>query len=206
MFSKRRVILAIVLIIIVTACITGYCVLKTKGAPGKPLNADQRKAIIEAAALMSSHGLKEDAELTKQLLEKKKLFAAGDNDPYLGETEKNGFTPYAYTLSDNKNPSGIVMAPRFFTMETSPLGRASLLIHELAHYRAYVATGKSDEVDGYRAQYDKSKKLGLSEMDGLVYWSMLDGVQLYVVPKYPEYKNYKDVKDYIDQDSGSSTK
>jgi hypothetical protein len=113
---------------------------------GQPLTADQEKAVRDAANLMAAHGLADDANLTKSLLDKHIWKAAADHDKYLADSEKAGFTPYAYTLSDGKHPSAIVLAPRFFT-EATPTGRAALMIHELGHYKAYVATGKSDETD-----------------------------------------------------------
>src|SRR3569833_159438 len=150
---------------------------------GQPLTDDQVKPLQATFGKMAEVGLKDDAALGKELLDKHILKAATPDDVYLKGSEKEGNTPYAYTLSDGKQPSAMVLAPRFFT-EATPLGRCALLIHEFGHYRAYVATGKSDEVDGYKVEYDKHKQLGLTQDDGLVYFSMLDGVVEYVVPKY----------------------
>lgn len=179
-------------------CRAGNSAASTTPVIGQPLAADQEKAVEDAAKLMASRGLADDAVLTNQLLAKGIWKAARPDDPYMKASEKSGDTPYAYTLSDGKHPSAIVLASRFFT-EATPTGRAAVMVHELGHYRAYVATGKSDETDGYKAEYDKHAKLGLTQDDGLVYFSMLDGVQEYVVPKYPAYKNYPDVKQYMTQ-------
>jgi hypothetical protein len=118
------------------------------------------------------------------------------NDRYLKTAEQNGDTPYAYTLSAGKHPSAIVLAPRFFTESLTMPSRASLMIHEMGHYEAYVATGKSDEYDGYKTQYDAAQKLGLGESDGLIYFMMLDGVTQYVVPRDPSYGRKADVQKY----------
>ena len=165
---------------------------------GQPLTSDQQKLVDDAVARMQAVGLVDDARLAKDLLAKKIWKAATVDDQYLKDSEKAGFTPYAYTLSDGKQPSAIVLGPRYFT-EATPNGRSALMIHELGHYRAYVATGKSDETDGYKVEYDTHAKLGLTESDGLVYFSMLDGVEEYVVPKFPVYKTYADVKAYMNQ-------
>lgn len=165
---------------------------------GQPLTADQEKTVEDAVAKMTSSGLVDDGKLGKDLLARHIIKAARPDDQYMAYSEKSGDTPYAYTLSAGKTPSAIVLADRFFT-QTTQTGRAALLVHEFGHYRAYVATGRSDEVDGYKAEYDKHAKLGLTDADGLVYFSMLDGVVQYVVPKYPAYKNYPDVNKYINQ-------
>ena len=165
---------------------------------GQPLASDQLASVQSALDTMKSVGLSDDSKLGSELLSKHILKAATSDDVYFKQSEKEGNTPYAYTLSDGKQPSAIVLAPRFFS-EATPTGRAALLIHEFGHYRAYVATGKSDEVDGYKVEYDEHKQLGLTEADSLVYFSMLDGIVEYVVPKYPKYKDYPDVKAYNSQ-------
>jgi len=165
---------------------------------GQPLASDQLASVQSALDTMKSVGLSDDSKLGSELLSKHILKAATPDDVYFKQSEKEGNTPYAYTLSDGKQPSAIVLAPRFFS-EATPTGRAALLIHEFGHYRAYVATGKSDEVDGYKVEYDEHNQLGLSETDGLVYFSMLDGVVEYVIAKYPKYKGYADVKAYNSQ-------
>jgi hypothetical protein len=167
-------------------------------AVGQPLTNDQTTVVDKAIGLMASTGLSSDSMLGIDLMNKHIIKAATPDDVYMKGSEKAGDTPYAYTLSDGKQPSTIVLAPRFFT-EATDIGRAALLVHEFGHYRAYVATGKSDEVDGYKVEYDKHKQLGLTEADGLVYFSMLDGVVEYVVPKYPKYKDFADVKAYNSQ-------
>src|SRR5437868_6200237 len=132
---------------------------------GQPLASDQLQSVQAAVDKMASVGLSDDVKLGGELLSKHIIKAATPDDVYMKGSEKAGDTPYAYTLSDGKQPSAIVLAPRFFT-EATPIGRAALLIHEFGHYRAYVATGKSDEVDGYKVEYDKHKQLGLTESDG----------------------------------------
>ena len=163
---------------------------------GRPMTAAERAMVTGAADLMARKGLKDESALTTSLLGKGIWRSAAPDDIYMTQAEKDGGTPYAYTLSDGKQPSAIVLAPRFFT-ETTETARASLMLHELGHYRAYVKSGVSDETDGYKAQYDANKKLGLGEVDSLPYFALLDGVVEYVVPKYPEYKTYPNVKGYM---------
>ncbi|MCW3062494.1 MAG: hypothetical protein JWQ02_4315 [Capsulimonas sp.] len=182
---------------IVAVCGPG-CASKSHSAAqmGRPMTATERAMVTKAAELMAKKGLKEEATLTTSLLGKGIWRSATDTDIYMKQAEQDGGTPYAYTLSEGKNPSAIVLAPRFFN-ETTETARASLMLHELGHYRVYVKTGRSDETDGYKAQYDENKKLGMGEESSLPYFAMLDGVVEYVVPKYPEYKNFSDVKGYM---------
>jgi hypothetical protein len=160
-----------------------------------PLTAQQSQVVRDAAALMAARGLTDEARLTNDLLTRRIWRAASPDDPYLADSEKAGDTPFAYTLSAGRHPSEIVLAPRFFTQ--TPTGRAALMLHELGHYRAYIRTGQSTELDGYKAEYDTHAKIGLSENDGLVYFSMLDGVVEFVVPHFPRYANYPDIKSYM---------
>jgi len=192
----------LLLTIVSTGCRQGSADGSSKSSEptvvGQPLSNDETVAVDKAIGTMASTGLSRDSILGIDLMNKHIIKAATADDVYLKGSEKEGNTPYAYTLSDGKQPSAIVLAPRFFT-EATDTGRVALLIHEFGHYRAYVATGKSDEVDGYKVEYDEHKQLGLTESDGLVYFSMLDGVVEYVVPKYPKYKDYADVKAYNSQ-------
>lgn len=146
---------------------------------------------------MAAHKLPHFSELSERLAARGIWVKATPDDVYLKQAEKNGDTPYAYTLSSGKSPSAIVLASRFFTEDLSPASRASLMVHEMGHYEAYVATGKSDEFDGYKTQYDVAKKLGLSETDGIIYFMMLDGVEEYVVPRDHSYADKPDVKAYM---------
>jgi hypothetical protein len=165
---------------------------------GRPLTTEERKTVMEAIGVMAVHGLPDQAKLADDLLTRHMWRAALPNDEYLAVSEKQGYTPYAYTLSDGKHPNAIVLGPKYFK-EADTVGRASLMLHEMGHYMAYIRTGRSDEVDGYKAQYDTHTKIGLSERDGLVYFSMLDGVEQYVIAKYPKYAQFPDVKAYIKQ-------
>lgn len=162
------------------------------------LTAPQQKTVREAITLMAGRQLKSDADFATTLLRRGKWRAATERDPYLLAAEQAGDTPFAYTLSEGKDPDAIVLAPRFFT-DATPVGRAALMIHEMGHYRAYVKTGRSDEFDGYKAEYDEHGQLGLSAADGLVYFGMLDGVTQFVVPRLPRYKTYPEIKSYITQ-------
>lgn len=164
----------------------------------RPLQAAQTAAVESAITLMRARGLTPEAALAAQLERQGLWRAASPSDRYLKGAEQAGDTPFAYTLSSGRHPSAIVLAPRFFT-DTTPAARTALMIHEMGHYRAYVQTGRSDEFDGYKAEYDAHKKLGLGETDGLTYFSMLDGVVEYVVPRLPVYKTYPDVAAYITQ-------
>jgi len=172
---------------------------KRSQPPGQPLSADERKVVNSSAAYMNDHGLKHFATLAEQLENSGIWMRALPDDRYLRGAEQNGDTPYAYTLSSGKHPSGIVFAPRFFTESLSDASRASLMIHEMGHYEAYVATGKSDEYDGYKTQYDASTKLKLTETEGITYFMMLDGVEQYVVPRDATYALKPNVKEYIEQ-------
>jgi hypothetical protein len=71
------------------------------------------------------------------------------------------------------------------------------MVHELGHYKAYVKSGRSDEFDGYKAEYDSRHKLGLSEKDGLVYFAMLDGTAEYVAPRDKGYAANPDLKQFL---------
>ncbi|WP_125205861.1 hypothetical protein [Capsulimonas corticalis] len=179
-----------------TLCTPGCASKHAAAQMGRLMTADERTMVTDAAALMAKKGLKDESALATSLLGKGIWRSATADDIYMKQAEKDGGTPYAYTLSAGKQPSAIVLAPRFFKETTAP-ARASLMLHELGHYRAYVKTGFSDETDGYKAQYDANKKLGMGEEDSLPYFAMLDGVVEYVVPKYPEYKKYPDVKGYM---------
>jgi hypothetical protein len=153
---------------------------------------------------MRSKGLSSWADQADSLLKKGRWKAALGNDPYIAGAEKAGDTPYAYTLPDDKHPHSpveIVLAARFFS-EADPTAKAALMVHEMGHWRAFVATGKSDEYDGYKAEYDTHKQLGFGETDGVPYFAMLDGATQYVVPRAPQYKNFPDIKDYIAQSGG----
>lgn len=164
----------------------------------RPLTHAEASAIDAAIGLMRRQRLLNEATLATEIERKGQWRAAREGDRYLVQAEKNGDTPYAYTLANGHHPTAVVLAPRFFT-DTTPTGRAALLLHEMGHYRAYVRTGRSDEFDGYKAEYDANEKLRLSKDDGLVYFSMLDGVAEYVAPRLPAYKKFPDVKGYIDQ-------
>ena len=196
---RRGVLLSLSLLIVVAGI--GAAAVKLKGGrePGHPLSAGERKTLDADAAYMNAHGLNHFGALAKQLADSGIWMDANDGDRYLRGAEQNGDTPYAYTLSGGKHPSAIVLAPRFFAENLSDASRASLMIHEMGHYEAYVATGKSDEYDGYKTQYDTSAKLGLTEADGITYFMMLDGVEQYVVPRDASYAQKPNVKEYIEQ-------
>jgi hypothetical protein len=163
---------------------------------GRKLTGEEATCLRDAAKLMGNRGLQSDSNLTNLLMSKGIWRAARPDDIYMRGSENSNNTPFAYTLFEGKRPNAVVLAPRFFT-DTTPTGRAALMIHELGHYRAYLKSAKSDEVDGYKPEYDTHVKLGLTEADGLVYFGMLDGVAEYVVPKYPVYKTYADVAGYM---------
>lgn len=163
---------------------------------GQPLTELQSQTVHAAINLMRSKGLVKQADLAAQIDKKGIWRAASPDDPYMKQSEADHNTPFAYTLSTSHQPSAIVLAARFFT-ETTPTARPALMIHEMGHYEAYVKTGHSDEFDGYKAEYDTHRLLGLTEADGLTYFAMLDGVVEYVAPRLPVYKTYADVKEYM---------
>ena len=76
------------------------------------------------------------------------------------------------------------------------------MIHEMGHVRAYLKTGRSEEYDGYKREYDTHARLGLTERDGLTYFALLDGVTEYVLPRAPAYKSRPDIKAYLAQSGG----
>jgi hypothetical protein len=164
--------------------------------PGTDLTPQQRTVVVSALQLIQSRGLTADAELGQRLLKRGVWRAALPDDIYITGAEKAGDTPFAYTLSPGYKPVAIVLAARFFT-ETTAIGRAALMVHELGHYKAYVKSGRSDEFDGYKAEYDSRHKLGLSEKDGLVYFAMLDGTAEYVAPRDKGYAANPDLKQFL---------
>jgi hypothetical protein len=164
--------------------------------PGNTLTPEQISALNASITIMTLRGLIADANYAEHLQKVGMWRSAAADDIYIAQAEKGGDTPYAYTLSPGHVPIAIELAARFFN-EATPTGRAAVMIHEMAHYRAYVLTGHSDEFDGYKAEYDSSRQLGLSERDGLVYFSMLDGTAEYVVPREPSYKNNADLQQFL---------
>jgi len=172
--------------------------------PGLPLTSDQRTMVVQAVDLMRRKGLDGQADLADSLLSRGIWRAAGPTDAYLKQSEASGDTPYAYTLSSGHTPSAIVLGPRFFnTINNTTAGCAAVMIHEMGHYQAYVKTGKSTEYDGYKAEYDTHNRIGLSPADGLVYFSMLDGVAEYVVPRDQSYRAKPDIADYLKSGTGT---
>lgn len=167
----------------------------------RALSDTEDGAIQAAVALLRQQKLAPEAALAVRIERRGQWRAATPDDPYLKQAEQNGDTPFAYTLADGHRPTAIVLAPRFFA-DTTPAARAALIIHEMAHYQAYVTAGRSDEFDGYKAEYDTHDKLGLGESDGLTYFAMLDGVVEYVVPRDPSYKKRPDVKGYMESGNG----
>lgn len=191
----------IVLVSVIAGCGWAAGALKHNGPAGKPLSPDEQSVLSDCAKYMDQHDLAHYSSLARSLMSRGIWLHAAPDDRFLKASEQNGDTPYAYTLSGGKHPSAIVLAPRFFTESLTTASRASLMIHEMGHYEAYVATGKSDEYDGYKTQYDAAHKLGLSEKDGLIYFMMLDGVTQYVVPRDPSYGRKADVQEYVKESS-----
>jgi hypothetical protein len=199
----------VLITVLIAACLTGIVLgglaLRRALVPARSdqaLTSDQTSTVRAAFTLMRSRGLTTDAAFGTSLLAQGKWRAASPHDTYIAYAERDGDTPFAYTLADGKHIEAVVFAPRFFT-ETTPTARAAVMIHEMGHCRAYLQTGQSTEYDGYKREYDTHAQLGLSERDGLVYWSMLDGVVEYVVPRDPSYKTRPDVQNYIKQAAGT---
>jgi len=185
------------LTLMVVVFLTAGCHAANSGnVPGTALTVDQTAAVTQALALIRSHGITLDAELGQKLLNLGIWRAATPDDIYIAGAEKAGDTPFAYTLSPGHHPIAIVLADRFFSQAT-PLGRAAVMIHEMGHYKAYVKSGKSTEYDGYKEEYDNYPRLGLSESDGLVYFSMLDGTAEYVVPIDKRYAKRPDLQQFL---------
>lgn len=177
-------------------CALSFAKAATPKRTDRPLLPTEAAIVQTALTLMHERGLTDEAALGHRIQQRGLWRAATPDDPYMHDAEKAGDTPFAYTLPENRRPVAIVLAPRFFS-DTTPTARAAVLIHEMAHYRAYYAKRNSDEFDGYKAEYDTHTKLGLTEADGLTYFAMLDGVAEYVVPRLPEYKTFADVKAYM---------
>jgi len=202
----RRPVLAALGVLVFAACLAGLTLgllavrraLPPAARSAAPLTAAQTTALRAAITLLRKRGLAGDASLAAALLQQGKWHAAGPDDPSLAQAEHAGGTPYAYTLADGKKIVAVVLAPRFFG-EATPTARAALMVHEMGHVRAYLKTGRSDEYDGYRREYDTHAQLGLTARDGLPYWAMLDGVTQYVLPRAPAYKSRPDVKAFLAQ-------
>lgn len=201
--------LTLIIAIVVAACLAGITLgalsIKQALVPDRSdlsLTTAQKTTVQSALALMRQRGLSAEAALGTNLLRQGKWRASSSHDAYIAQSERSGDTPYAYTLAEGKHIEAIVLAPRFFT-ETTPTGRAALMIHEMGHVRAYQKSGQSTEYDGYKEEYDTHVQLGLTDADGLVYWSMLDGTAEYVVPRDPSDKNRPDVQDYLKKAAGS---
>jgi hypothetical protein len=204
-WGKSSLFLSLTALLLIVAAIVGFSIFAiarsfSPGRVGRPLQPSEAADVKAAITLMLARGLTSQAALAAQLDKRGIWQAATPSDPYLKMAEKAGDTPFAYTLSSGHHPSAIVLAPRFFT-ETTPTARAALMIHEMGHYSAYVKTGSSTEYDGYKAEYNTHKQLGLTDADGLTYFAMLDGVVEYVVPRLPVYKTYPDVEAYIKESS-----
>jgi hypothetical protein len=168
---------------------------------GLPLTTDQQATVLAAATLLREKKLIRVAGMVASLTSSGRMSAATSDDQYIAAAQRSGDTPFAYTLPDDLNPHhpiAIVLASRFFD-QTTPTARASILTHEIGHWSAYLKHGKSDEYDGYKAQFDTHRQLGLTERDGLTYFMMLDGVVEYVVPRDCRYANMPEVKAYMSE-------
>jgi hypothetical protein len=191
--ATRPFVSAILFLLI--SCSAG-CQTTVSKMPGVALSGQQLAELTASIQIMRDRGLTSQANHAAALIKLGMWRQATPKDIYITAAEREGDTPYAYTLSPGHKPIAIVLASRFF-IEATPTGRAAVMIHEMAHYQAYVATGHSDEYDGYKAEYDTHTKLGLTEQDGLVYFAMLDGTAEYVVPRVPSYKANADLKQFL---------
>jgi hypothetical protein len=174
--------------------------------PGQNLTPTQLASVKSALTLIRNAGLKTYADLGDNLLAQNQWQAALPNDPFIAQAEKGGDTPFAYTLPDNshpKQPIAIILAGRFF-IDADPTAQAALMVHELGHWMAFQRQGSSTEYDGYKAEFDSHKALGLTSADGLVYTFMLDGVDQYVVPIDKSYAKNPEVAEYIKESSSGS--
>jgi hypothetical protein len=186
-------------IVLLSAMLLSSCHPDSSGRAGTSLSSAQSQAVTTALTKIRSSGLKNYADLGDNLNSHGQWMLAASNDPYIAGSEKNGDTPFAYTLPDDKNPKqpiAIVLAPRFFT-DADPTAQAALMVHEMGHWMAFQRQGSSTEYDGYKAEFDAHKQLGLTESDGLVYTFMLDGVVENVVPIDKSYAKKPEVAAYI---------
>lgn len=199
---NRKIILCLIATVAVLSAVIGFGWFVLAGNVLDPSRTDRRLtpqeqlSVQKAIGLMRRQGLTDDAAMAGRLLSTGIWRSASSEDIYIKGAEAQGDMPFAYTLSNGKHPKCIVLASRFFT-DATDTGRAALMIHEMGHYRAYLATGDSTEFDGYKREYDQAKQLGLSANDGMVYFGMLDGVSVYVVPKAPGYAEKPDIKQYM---------
>ncbi len=180
---------------------TGCATFLGATTAGLRLNTQQQQIVSQAIGIMRDHHLSSQAKMASVLLAQGKWLAASSTDRYMAQAEKSGDTPFAYTLPDDahpKRPIAIVLASRFFDQADST-ARAALMIHEMGHWLAFEHTGKSTEYDGYKAEYDTHRQLGLTDQDGLTYFAMLDGVVENVVPIDKSYKQKPDVKQFEEQ-------
>jgi hypothetical protein len=144
------------------------------------------------------------SDFALKLLKAGRWRAASADDYYLQWAQKQGDTPFAYTMPSAKTPRApiaIVLAPRFFT-DADLNAQAAIMIHEMGHWRAYNARGRSDEYDGYKTEFDAHRRLGLTDADGLTYFAMLDGVCQYVVPRDSSYAKDPEIAAYLKESAG----
>ncbi|MDR3710177.1 MAG: hypothetical protein P4L33_17925 [Capsulimonadaceae bacterium] len=166
--------------------------------PGARLSRAEQVQVNAAACLLSKRYPGVLANTVAELLRTGRIRMEAAGDAYFRQAEKQGGTPFAYTLPRTdapRRPLAIVLGHRFLAATTP--AQAALLAHEAGHWRAFVKTGASDEYDGYKAEYDAARSLGLGEGDGLTYFAMLDGVVEYVVPRDPRYAARADVRSFM---------
>ncbi len=201
LLSKLNVTLSIATLLVCLAHATADSV---SDLPGRCPTKAEAAAVLNATKYLYERKANAWANLIRLIDKAGKIRVGTDDDTYFAQETKNGDTPYAYTLPTEPTlarpfgpqfPVAIVLAPKWF--DTSLRSRASLLVHEAGHWKAYLVKGLSDEYDGYKAQYDANPLIGLDQSDSLPYFCMLDGVAENVVKRAPEYGKKPDVADYI---------
>jgi hypothetical protein len=150
-------------------------------------------------------GLSEDAHLVSQIADSRG-FRSSIFFHYITQAAKNhgeDFSYYAYTpiLSGTK----IFLGPSFW--QVGVIGRSSILTHEAAHVRRHQSRllrglpRSRDEEAAYSHQYHvyPTVRIGSDTPDGIVYWDMMMGIEMYVLPVHPGYASRLDVKESLEQ-------
>lgn len=151
------------------------------------------------ASYLENHGFRDDACAVRRMIVDSS-FRTSHFFQCLGQiaaARGAGFAYYAYTplLSESR----IFLGENFW--ETGQTGRASILVHELAHVRYHRRNTfrglprDVDEAQAYERQYVTCKALGLTQTctDSTVYWDMMVGINMYLISLKPAYARRADI-------------
>lgn len=167
---------------------------------GRSISDDQTDASLSAVRHLRETQFYPDARLASQIVEsdgfrESRLFAALSA---YGKEYGLSTSFYAYTPIFSR--SRVFLGDHFW--DIGDVGRASILLHELAHvvhHRNRILRGiprHLDEAQAYLRQYTTYEEVGLDPHgdDGIVFWDMMIGVETYVVPLYPDYAERDDIR------------